>query len=192
MRQRWAVFVAALVGSALLAAGFAVAVDASTGASASRPHLRIVSDAALAHAGYRLAAPAVPPHCPIAQRAMGRGWLPQGVAGCPITRQAAIADATSGSDSRALDAVLARISTAGGGVDQLVWLVVLQSTIVMTPAIGCAGSSSAVSVRCPVPIGGTTLQLLDAYTGAMLRFLMVGPSGLLESPGTAYPGRRTG
>jgi hypothetical protein len=192
MRQRWAVLVAAVVGSALLAAGFAIAVDASTGTSASRPHLRTVSDAALAHVGYRLAAPAVPPHCPIAQRAMQRAWLPQGVAGCPITRQAAIADATSGSDSRAVDAVLARVSTVVGGMDQVVWLVVLQSSIVMTPAIACAGGTAAVSVRCPVPIGGTTLQLLDAYTGLMLRFLMVGPSGMLESPGTTYPGARTG
>ena len=152
--------------------------------SASRPHLRTVSDAALAQAGYRLAVPAVPPHCGIARQAVGRGWLPQGVAGCPISRQAAIADATRGSDSRALDAVLARVSTAGGGVHQLVWLVVVQSSIVMTPAVACTGSSSARSVRCPVPIGGTTLQLLDAYSGRMLRFLVIGPSGLLGSPGT--------
>jgi hypothetical protein len=41
-----------------------------------------------------------------------------------------------------------------------------------------------------VPIGGTTLQLLDAYSGLMLRFLMVGPSGLLERPGTTDPGGR--
>jgi hypothetical protein len=181
MRQRWVVFVAALVGSALVAAGFAVAVNAAARVSASRPHLRTVSDAALAQAGYTLIAPAVPPHCRIGQ-AVGRGWLPQGVAGCPISRQAAIADATRGSDSRSPDAVLARVSTAGGGVDQLAWLVVVQSSIVMTPAIACGGGSSAVSVRCPVPIGGTTLQLLDAYSGRMLRFLVLGPSGLLGSP----------
>lgn len=179
MRQRLVVFAAALVGSALVAAGFAVAVDAAARVSASRAHLLTVSDAALARAGYTLEVPAVPPHCGIAQQAVGRGWLPQGVAGCPISRQAAIADATRGSDSRALDAVLARVSTTQGGSSQLLWLVVVQSSIVMTPAIACAGSSSAVTVRCPVPIGGTTLQLLDAYSGRMLRFLVVGPSGTL-------------
>lgn len=182
MRQRWVVFVAALVSSAVLAAGFGVAVNAATRVTGSRPHLRTVSDAALAQAGYTLAAPAVPLHCEIALQAVGRGWLPQGAAGCPISRQAAIADATRGSDSRALDAVLARVDMPGGGVDQLVWLVVMRSSIVMTPAIACPGSSSAVSVRCPVPIGGTTLQLLDAYSGRMLRFLAVGPSGLLGNP----------
>jgi hypothetical protein len=180
MRQRWVVFVAALVGSMLVAAGFAVAVDAAVRVSAVRPHLRTVSDAALAQAGYRLAAPAIPPHCRIAQQAVGSGWLLEGVAGCPISRQAAIADATRGSDSRVLDTVLARVSTAGGGVERIVWLVVVQSSIVMTPAIACAASSSALSVRCPVPIGGTTLQLLDAYSGRMLRFLVMGPSGLLS------------
>jgi len=177
------VFVAALVGSALVAAAFSVAADNAARVSASPPHLRTVSDAALARAGYRLAAPAVPPHCRIAQVAVGRGWLPQGAAGCPISRQAAIADATRGSDSRALDAVLARVTAASGGVDQLLWLVVVQSSIVMTPAIACAGGSSGVSVRCPVPIGGTTLQLLDAYSGRMQRFLVVGPSGVPGSPG---------
>ncbi|HXM54708.1 MAG TPA: hypothetical protein VOB72_04905 [Candidatus Dormibacteraeota bacterium] len=182
MRQRWVVFVAALVGSALVAAGFAVAVNAAARVSASRPHLRTVSDAALAQAGYALAAPAVPPHCSIEQQAAERGWLPQGVARCPISRQAAIAAATRGSDSRSPDAVLARVSTTGGGLDRLVWLVVVQSSIVMTPAIACVGGSSAVRFRCPVPIGGTTLQLLDAYSGRMLRFLVVGPSGLLRSP----------
>lgn len=187
MRQRWAVFVAALVGSALVAAGFTVAVDAAGRASASRPHLRTVSDATLTRAGYTLAAPAVPPHCSIAARAVGRGWLPEGSAGCPMSRRAAIADATGGSDSRALDAVLARVSIAGGGLDRTAWLVVVRSSIVMTPAIACAGASSAVSVRCPLPIGGTTLQLLDAYSGRMLRFLVMGPSGLLASPGHDAP-----
>jgi len=178
------VLVAALVSSALLAAGFGVAVDATARAGVPRPHLRTVSDAALARAGYTLDAPAVPPQCWFAQQATGRGWLPQGTAGCPISRQAAIADATRGSGSWALDAVLARVSAPSGVVDQLVWLVVVQSSFVMTPAIACAGGSSAAAVRCPVPIGGTTLQLLDAYSGRMLGFLVVGASGRVGRPGS--------
>ena len=183
MRRRIIVLAAAVVGSALIATGFGVAVDAATRVSASPPHLQTVSDAALARAGYRLVAPAVPPHCWIAQRAALGDRLPRGLAGCPISRQAAIADATRGSDSRALDAVLARTSAAGEGFDRLAWLVVVRSSIVMTPAIACTGRSAAVSVRCTVPIGGTTLQLLDAYSGRMLRFLVMGPSGLLQRPG---------
>jgi hypothetical protein len=186
MRQRWVVFAAALAGSALIATGFGVVVDATTKVSASPPHLRSVSDAALARAGYRLAAPAVPPHCWIAPQAVLGERLPRGLAGCPISRQAAITDATRGSDSRALDAVLARASAAGDGFDRLAWLVVVRSSIVMTPAIACTGSSSAVSVRCTVPIGGTTLQLLDAYSGRVLRFLVMGPSGLLRRPGVTF------
>jgi hypothetical protein len=183
VRRRILVLAAAVVGSALIATGFGVAVDAATRVSASPPHLRTVSDAALARAGYRLAAPGVPPHCWIARQVVLSARLPRGLAGCPISRQAAIADATRGSDSRALEAVLARASAAGDGFDRLAWLVVVRSSIVMTPAIACAGSSSAVSVRCTVPIGGTTLQLLDAYSGRALRFLVIGPSGLLRSPG---------
>ncbi|TMC10702.1 MAG: hypothetical protein E6J41_07680 [Chloroflexi bacterium] len=185
MRRRIIAFAAAVVGSALIATGFGVAVDAATRVGASRPHLRTVPDAALARAGYSLAPPGVPPHCWIAQQAVG-DRLPRGLAGCPISRQAAIADATRGSDSRALDAVLARASGVGDGFDRVAWLVVVRSSIVMTPAIACTGSSSAVSVRCTVPIGGTTLQLLDAYSGRVLRFLVMGPSGLLRSPGATF------
>jgi hypothetical protein len=79
-----------------------------------------------------------------------------------------------------VESVLARVSSSaagGGGESQVLWLVVVRSSIVMTPMIACARPANGYIV-CPVPIGGTTLQMLDAYTGRALRFLTVGGGGV--------------
>jgi hypothetical protein len=184
MRKRWAVFLAALAGSAVLAAGVAVAVDRATAASAQAPRLRTVPDSALAGAGITLAAAAVPPYCGVEQEASRRGWLPSGAGGCPIDRSAAEAIVARGGSARVMESLLAVASAAGRtsvGRDHLVWLVVVRSSAVAVPMIACA-RGPAIVTPCPAPVrvAGSTLVLLDARSGRMLQLLAVGPSGSLR------------
>jgi hypothetical protein len=189
--RRWLVFLAALAGSALLAAGLAVAVDRATAASGQAPQLRTVPASSLAASGITLGAATVPPYCGLEQAAAQGGWMPSGAGGCPIGRSAAEAIVTRGGSARVLESLLARASAAGRtsiGQDHLVWLVVVRSSAVMLPMIACV-RGPAIVTPCPPPVAvaGNTLAMLDASSGRMVQLLTVGPSGTV-SPWRPTPG----
>jgi len=182
MRQRWVVFVAALAGSALLAAGFAVVAGRVTATNGPAPQLRGISASSLAAAGYTLGAAALPPYCDAELEAAGRGCLPAGAAGCPVPRSAAEATAAPSGTAQVVESLLARVSATGttGTVsrDRLMWLVVVRPRMLILPMIACAGGP-AVTVPCPpqAAVAGTVLVMVDAHSGQTVYAVMLGATG---------------
>ncbi|HXM57617.1 MAG TPA: hypothetical protein VOB72_19625 [Candidatus Dormibacteraeota bacterium] len=182
MRHRWIAFLAALAGSAVLAVGFALAIDHATAVTAPAPRLATVPTSALTRAGYSLSAPGTPPYCGAAQAATQRGWLPRGTAGCPISPDQA-ARATS---ATVRETVLARVSaTRPGPVGQgrLIWLVVSQPGLhVMFLCVGVYASPA-----CPPGTQSTTagraIVLVDALTGRVLDVVAVTATPAPMPPG---------
>jgi hypothetical protein len=167
VRHRWAAFLAALAGSAVLAVGFALAIDRATAATAPAPRLATVPNSVLTGAGYSLAAAGTPPYCGAAQAATQRGWVPRGSAGCPITGDQAAR--TTAAPVR--ETMLARVSAARPGPvgqNRLTWLVVSRPTLhVMFLCVGVYASPA-----CPPGTQSTTasqaIVLVDALTGRVL------------------------
>ena len=186
MRHRWLVPLAALAGTVVLATAVAVIGDRAVSGLATAPHLSTIPTSVLARAGYSLAPAVTPPYCGVEQAAAQRGWMPNGEAGCPISREAAMAAAPAA----AQEALLARVTSSGSnpvGRDRLVWLVVFRPNVQLVPMIKCA----APATRPPCPpapapvLTSRSVIFLDAYTGRLLTFLPVTGAG--SGPPRAVP-----
>lgn len=82
------------------------------------------------------------------------------------------------------ESVLARVSGDGAsdiGPDQLAWVIVVHSTMIVLPAVACeppVASSPVCAVRRLGPVSNRAVVVVDASTGAVLATLPVlGPGG---------------
>ncbi|HEY4028275.1 MAG TPA: hypothetical protein VGO86_17745 [Candidatus Dormibacteraeota bacterium] len=154
MKQRWAVFLAALAGSALLAVGFAVWISGLTAGAPPAPQLRTVPAGTLSRAGITVAGAAQPAYCELERSAVKR-WTSAGGGGCPISGPEAQAALLPVFQADVTELALARVSgprASGLGRDRLVWLVVVNSSLLV--GVG------QTSPRAVVFVDGTTGEVL--------------------------------
>lgn len=163
---------AAIAGTAMLAAGFGIAVDRLAISAPPTPHLRTISDANLfASYGVKLSGTTQPPYCGLEQGIARSGWLKSGAAGCAISREAAESVAVRGGAGRVVESLLARISsTSSTDVhNRLAWLVVVRGTpaLRLQPTI-CVGLAAGANCGRVAPRWPDLVVFLDAYTGQYL------------------------
>jgi hypothetical protein len=177
MRSSWALFAAALAGTAVLAAGFALLITSVTASPRQRPALRGVPATTLADAGISLSTANQPPYCGAQQLAAARGWMRSGDAGCPIDRAEAVRSALEGEPGEATDAVLARVTATGAtsgdiGAERLAWVVVVHSTLLVLPPVACApprAAGPACASKGPVaPPSNDAVVVVDGTSGTIL------------------------
>jgi hypothetical protein len=166
-------------------------VDRAIALSGPAPHLRTVSSATLARAGYSLAPAAVPPYCGAVQAASVQGWVPGDSAGCPISRAQAEAAAFPGGGRMVIETLLARVTGAESqvGRDRQAWLVVVRYSSLLMPMYLCP--VPAIGAACPNVAPGfaaTDVIFVDASTGQQLAVLRVSSNGALGPSGPARPG----
>jgi hypothetical protein len=188
VRHRWLLFLGALVGSGLIATGFAIGMDRAMALNGPAPRLTTVPPATLSSAGYSLAPPALPPYCGEVRSAADRGWLPVDLAGCPISRETAVAIALPSGGRVVDETLLARVSSLGTssiGQNRLTWLVVMRFSSLMMPMYVCP--NPAVGLPCPAvapSFAGREVVFVDAHTAMPLEVLPVGtpsPAGMRVS-----------
>lgn len=170
VRGRWAVFLVALGASALLAAGFGLTVARLAAATEPAPQLRTVPAGTLQQAGFSVAGAGQPPYCDLGRDGARRRWVSGGVAGCAITRAQAEDALLPGFQQSVREAVLARVSGPDGGAvgrNRLVWMVVVESSLLVLPPSGCAAAVSTGPV-CPVPSTNQAVVLIDGTTAEVL------------------------
>lgn len=178
VRHRWLAFLVALVGSGLIATGFAIGMDRALALNGPAPRLTTVSRATLENAGYSLAPPALPPYCGEVKAAADRGWMPVDLAGCPISRETAVAIAVPGGGRVVDETLLARVSALGAssiGQNRLTWLVVMRFSSLMMPMYVCP--NPAVGLPCPAvspSFAGREVVFVDAHAAMPLEVLPVG------------------
>lgn len=177
LRPRWRVWLTALGGTALLAAGFGLAGDHIAASAQSAPQLRSIPAGMLEKDGIRLTAGTQPPYCAAEQVGVVRGWIGAGRAGCAISRGEAEGAALQGLSGTVPEAVLARVSGDGAGdigQDRLAWVMVVHSTMLVLPAAACEpplASGPACAVRRLGPVSNHAVVVVDASTGAVLATL---------------------
>lgn len=171
--------------------GFAAGVDSALSTHGPPPHLRTVSSAVLARAGYTLAPASVPPYCGAVRSASVQGWVSGSLGGCPITVQAAEAAVFPGGGRTVLETLLARVSGGGDspvGRDRQAWLVVVRYSSLLMPMYLCP--VPAIGMPCPAAAPGfaaTDVIVVDAATGQQLVVVRVSSNGVLP-PATPAPG----
>jgi hypothetical protein len=177
--RRWTVFLAALAGSVLLAVGFGIGIGRAVGATQPPPRLRTVPAGALARAGIDLGSADQPPYCDAERTAAARGWVSTGLAGCAITGREARAALLPTFQSSVTEAVLARVSgpaVSGIGDGRLVWVVVVQSSLLVLPTTAC-GPPVASGPACAAPrlgqVSPQAIVFVDASSGHVLTTLPV-------------------
>jgi hypothetical protein len=169
-------------------------MDRALSTHAAPPHLRTVSSAVLARAGYTLASASVPPYCGAVQSASVQGWVSGSLGGCPISVQAADAAVFPGGGRTVLETLLARVSAAGGSPverDRLAWVVVVRYSSLLMPMYLCP--VPAIGMPCPAAAPGfaaTDVIVVDAGTGQQLAVVRVTSNGALAAPSPA-PGAGT-
>ena len=183
----WKTLVAALAGSALLAAGFAIGVDRLMMSSPQAPHLTSISDASLsARYGVTLAAAVQPPYCGLEQTAARTGWLDPGTAGCAISRERAEAAALGGGSGRIVESLLARVSSSENPEirDRLAWLVVVRSGRAASLPRSCGVLVYPAPAGCYSPqtrVLADRVVVMDALSGQPLQTQQLSP-GLIVGP----------
>jgi hypothetical protein len=156
-------------------------VDRVAALSGQAPHLRTVSSADLARAGYSLAGASVPPYCGAVQAASVQGWIPGDTAGCPISREQAEAVAFPGGGRTVVETLLARVSASGQsqlGRDRQAWLVVVRYSSLLMPMYLCP--VPAIGAACPSVTPGfaaTDVIFVDASSGRLLAIVRVTSRG---------------
>jgi hypothetical protein len=191
MRQRWTLFLAALAGTGVLAAGVVVVADRVFTAAAPAPRLGTVPTSVLVRAGYTLSAASTPPYCGMQQAAAGRGWLPQGAAGCPMSQSAAEEPAAGAVQ----EALLARVTSSANGIgrDRLMWLVVYRPARVLQPMIRCASPASGPPCPpAPAPTSQRAVLFVDAYTARVMAIVPVSGGGAVPIQPLPAPTYRGG
>jgi hypothetical protein len=185
-KHPWRLFLAALAGTALVAAGFALTVDGVLAGGQPAPQLRSVPPVTLARTGLTLGPATQPPYCGVAQQAARNGWVRDGFGGCAISQDAAERAAAPGS-SQVVESLLARVTTSDRQPalhDRLAWLVAVRGGPVLMPAILCsrravvAGTAATGSVPTgpagpcgppmPAPTRFLRVMVLDGTTGQIL------------------------
>jgi hypothetical protein len=162
----WSRLGVAALATLVLAAGVGLTVDLLAGQVPDTTlRLKSVSAAQLDQLGIKLVATRPPPYCALSDAVNDHGWVQRGLGGCPISRQAAERDATTGGNVTVLESSLARASMPQNdsvGQSHLVWVVVVQGSGNRAWAgptcTGCMGRM----------FGGPRLLLLDGQTGALL------------------------
>jgi hypothetical protein len=183
-RRRWGVFLVALGGSALLAAGFGIGVGRLAQAPQPAPQLRTVPAGALARAGITIGAADQPPYCDAGRSAAARRVVQSGLPGCAISGEAAQASLLPAFQGTVTEAVLARANgpaASGIGQGRLVWLVVVRSSLLVLPTTACAppvASGPACASRDMGQVSGQAIVFVDGSTGQVLTTLPVAaPAG---------------
>jgi hypothetical protein len=193
-KHPWRLFLAALAGTAVIAAGVALTVDAVLARSQPAPRLRSVPPVALARAGLTLGPAMQPPYCGVAQQAAHSGLVQAGFGGCAISRDAAERAGGLGS-GQVVESLLARVTTTDRQPalhDRLAWLVVVRGGPVVMPAILCAravvpgAATPDLAVPCgpsmPAPTKFLRVMVLDGTAGQILT--SVSPGVVQFRPGT--------
>jgi len=130
--------------------------------------LKSISVAQFEQLGIRLVATRPPPYCALSDAVDDQGWAQSGLAGCPISREVAEKDATTGTSLTVVESALGRATmpqNTSVGQNHLVWVVVVQGAGHHVPL----GTSCAALAPCPSGgVGGPRLLLLDGQTGALL------------------------
>jgi hypothetical protein len=166
-------------------------VDRLLAQDGSPPQLRTVSPAALAHAGYTLAPPSVPPYCGVVRSASAQGWVSGSTGGCPISAPAAEAAAFPGGGRTVIETLLARVSDTGQGPvgrDREAWLVVVRYSSLLEPMYLCP--VPAIGAPCPAATPGfaaTDVIFVDANTGQQLAVVRISSNGPLPAPTPTAP-----
>lgn len=183
MRRRWSVFVIALAGSALLAAGFGVGIELLVARPQPAPQLHTVPAGTLAQAGVTVSAPNQPPYCDV-ERSTLQHVTSTGAAGCAISVDRARGSLLPVFQPDVQEAVLARVSGPSGsgiGQDRLVWLLVIRSDLLMLPTTYCAPvgpSGPACRSRDVGPTSNRAILIVDATDGQVITTKRVpGPAG---------------
>lgn len=191
-RRRWGVFLVALGASVLLAIGVGVGVGRLAQGPQTAPKLRTVPVGALARAGITIGAADQPPYCGAGRSVAGRRPVPSFLPGCAISGEEAQASLLPVFQGTVTEAVLARASgpaTSGLGQGRLVWLVVVQSSLLVLPTTACAppvASGPACASRDVGQLTGEAIVFVDGSTGQVLTTLPV--AGPAPGPGPAPPG----
>jgi hypothetical protein len=177
--RRWTAFLVALAGSVLLAVGFGIGIGLLAGAARQPPHLRTVPPAALARAGVTLGAADQPPYCDAERTAAERHLVSNGLAGCAITAAEARDALLPSFQSSVTESVLARVSgpaVSGIGDGRLVWVVVVQSSLLVLPTTAC-GPPRANGPACAAPrmgqVSTQAIVFVDGSSGQVLTTLPV-------------------
>jgi hypothetical protein len=172
--RRWTAFLVALGASAVLAVGVGVATSLLVAGAQEPPRLRTVPARTLPQAGISLAAASQPPYCDVERTAAQRGWTSAGVAGCAIGRTRAEAALLPVFQGHVTEAVLARVTgpaTSDIGRDRLVWMVVVQSSLLVLPTNACGppvASGPACAAGRMGPVSSQAVVFVDATSGQVL------------------------
>lgn len=183
-RSGWRTFLVALGGSALLAGVFGVGIAGLAARQQPVPQLRTIPARTLPQAGIRVAAANQPPYCGLERGAAQRRWISAGVAGCAISRQEAEGALLPGFHDSVQEAVLARVSAppeSEVGQERLVWMVVVQSNLLVIPPSGCgatptSGPACAVRGLAAGEVTNRAVVLVDASSGTVIATVPVPPS----------------
>jgi hypothetical protein len=188
--RRWAPFLAALAGSAVLAVGVGVTTSLLVAGAQEAPRLHTVPAGTLSAAGISAAAASQPPYCDVERGAAQRGWTSAGVAGCAIARSDAEAALLPVFQGHVTEAVLARVTgpaTSDIGRDRLVWMVVVQSSLLVLPTNAC-GPPRASGPACAAgrmgPVSSQAIVFVDATNGQVLTTVPVPAAPASPSPST--------
>jgi hypothetical protein len=185
--RRWTPFIVALGASAVLAAGVGVLTTRLVSSTQQAPSLHTVPAQTLARAGISVAAASQPPYCDVERTAAARGWTSAGLAGCAIDRTEAESALLPVFQGHVTEAVLARVTGPASsqiGSDRLVWMVVVQSSLLVLPTNAC-GPPRASGPACAAgrmgPASTQAVIFVDGNSGQVLTTVPV-PAQALSSP----------
>jgi hypothetical protein len=176
--RRWIAFLAGIVATLVLAAGFGLAMDRVATAPQPTPHLKTVSTSALARLGVTLSPATQAPYCGIERAAAGRGWLHPGSAGCAIGQDAARDAAARATGGAAEESVLASVTSVRTPAlhQHLAWVVVVRGGPMAPPAVACVPIGESLRpcpVRWPAALSDRVV-LLDARSAQVLAVIVAG------------------
>ena len=139
-----------------------------------------------------MAAADQPPYCDLGRVEVAqRRVLPDGAAGCAISEREAQAALLPAFQNAVTEAVLVRVSgpaTSGIGQDRLVWLMVVQSSLLILPTTAC-GPPRSTGPACAAgrigPISTQAIVFVDGSSGQVLTTVSVpgqAPAGAPSLP----------
>jgi hypothetical protein len=184
-------FLVTLGASALLAVGVGVVTTRLVASAQQPPRLRTVPLRTLPAAGFSVAAANQPPYCDLERDAVQRGWTSSGVAGCAISRSDAESALLPVFQGHVSEAVLARVTGPADsdvGSDQLVWLLVVRSSLLVLPTNAC-GPPRASGPACATgrmgPVSTQAVVIVDATDGQVLTTVPVPAASTSAGPPAA-------
>jgi hypothetical protein len=185
-------FLVTLGASAVLAVGVGVATTRLVAGAQQAPRLRTVPPETLPAAGISVAAANQPPYCDLERDAARRGWTSSGEAGCAISQSDAESALLPIFQGQVTEALLARATGPANsdvGSDQLVWMLVVRSSLLVLPTNACgppraSGPACAAGPGRMGPISSRAVVLVDATDGQVLTTVPVPvPASATPTPG---------